>query len=99
MLEAEKVKAELAEIAKIEAAEKEALDMVQKASEAELRRNLVGLLTAEPTTGSVINIAFRLPSGARLTRNFRQEEPIKVTDIHIAHVLVLILTKRPRVSI
>lgn len=78
MVDAEKARAEQAELERVQAVQKEAQDLAKKKKEEEKRQLLLKELTEEPTDGSIINIAFRLPNGTRLTRNFRQDEAIRV---------------------
>lgn len=78
MIEAEELKAHLAAIEEKEAqdqAEKAAI--VKNAAEAK-KASLIQELKEEPTDGDLINVAFRMPDGTRLVRNFRQDDPIKV---------------------
>lgn len=78
MIETERIKADLEAIAKQEEEEKAVLFEAKVLQEKEKRELMVKQLTDEPAEGELISIAFRLPNGARLTRNFRKEEPIKV---------------------
>lgn len=91
MIEAEELRAHLEEIEKKEALEKADQEAVSKAEEKEKRENFIKQLPEEPKSGNLINVAFRLPNGKRLMRNFRQEDPIKVEINNIVHAGIHLL--------
>ena len=82
MIEAEKAKADLEAVAKLEAQEKALQEVIKKTEEEQKKKSFLAALTNEPAEGDLINVAFRLPNGSRLTRNFRQAEPIKVESAY-----------------
>lgn len=67
--EAEKERRRLEELKKKEADEKEAFERFKASCRRELQ--------PEPTSGRLINIAFRLQDGSKLTRNFQATDPVR----------------------
>ena len=94
MIEAERIKADLEAIAKQQEEEKEIVSQTKRAKEKERRETLVKELTPEPTNGQNISISFRLPNGTRLTRNFRQDEQIKVGSILVVPFRLYLFQRR-----
>ena len=78
MVELETIKADIEAIAKDEQDKKTKDSEILKVQNNEKKTKLVSELTDEPKEGVIISIAFRLPNGIRVTRNFRQDEPVKV---------------------
>ena len=95
MIEAEIVKDDVEAVRVKENEEKSKKEGDKKAEREKMRLKLVGDLKDEPLDGRVINIAFRLPNGSRLTRNFRQEDMIMVDLGSSANVLICIFERRP----
>lgn len=78
MIEAEHLKAELAQIKEKEEKEKEEIEAVTRSIEREKRLKFKEGLAEEPSKGELIQIAFRLPTGKRVSRKFTKQDPIKV---------------------
>lgn len=93
MLEAERMKADLAAIEEREAQAQKEREEAEKASFEESKKLLVKELTEEPTQGDIINVAIRLPDGSRLMRNFRKSEPVKVGPLLTQLMLAFIYSK------
>lgn len=81
MIEDERKKVEDQARAKREEEQRKAQEAQQKQQLAQYREKCKAELTEEPKSGAgeaIIEVAFRLPSGTKLKRNFRQSEPVKV---------------------